>query len=162
MSQANRILSIFSILLIVGCKSSFSGQVTGLYVGLDTIKDSQMFEESLTEEQIKESIIEGAVTAGWKPEDLGDNMILATYRIRKHTVQVIISYSDFSYKVRYKSSIGMKMYCFKRDRDKKRNQKLSGLENCPYDQAPQYIHRNYDTWISSLISEIENSRASRL
>ncbi len=130
-------------------------------VALVDVNDSRIFEESLTEDQIKESIIEGAVNAGWNPEDLGSNMISATYRIRIHTIHVNIFYSDFKYEINYISSIGMKMYCTKHDRDKRRNMKLSGLERCHFDQPPKYIHSKYDTWINSLITEIEKSRTSR-
>ena len=162
MTRINMFLMMLTLVVITGCASNTSAQVSGLYVALDTVKDSQIFEETLSENQVKASILEGATNAGWNIEDSGDNPIVASIKIRTHMIEVYIFYSNFKYDIVYKSSIRMKMYCSKQDMDKRRNQKISGQENCPFNQPPQYIHRNYDTWINALVSEIEKSRTARL
>ena len=128
-------------------------------VPLYEVDHSHFVDGSLTEDQVKEAIIEGAETAGWLAKDLGGDKILVTYRIRVHTVHVEINYTDTYYATRYKSSNEMKMFCTERDRDKARNIKVSGRQECP-GGIPKYIHGNYKKWVDSLNAAIQNSLAS--
>ena len=151
MTSRSRLLFVFVMtLLVAGC----SGMVP-----LYEVDESHFVDGSLTEDQVKEGLIQGAETAGWLAKDLGGDEILATYRIRTHTVHVVINYTDTFYATRYKSSNEMKMFCTRRDRDNARNIKISGRQECP-GGTPLYIHGNYKIWMDSLNAAIQSSLAS--
>jgi hypothetical protein len=133
---------------------------TGSMVKIMNVDDSHSIDQSLSKNQIRDAIIEGAELAGWRTKDLRDDEILATYIIRVHTVQVAIVYADSFYVTRYSSSSGMKMFCSQRDRDKTRDLKVSGSEQCPGDRPPLYIHGNYKKWMDALNASIQNRLAS--
>ena len=148
-----RILSILcGVLFIAGC----SGSMVGLY----ETNGPHFIGGTLNEEQVRESILEGAKNAGWKAEYHGNTTILATYQIRIHTVQVSIDYSDQVYIAQYKSSIAMKMYCTDWDRDNRKHI-VSGIENCPNARRPVSINANYKIWIDALVAEIQKSLSTK-
>jgi hypothetical protein len=149
-----RLLKIFFIaLLIAGCARPM--------VALDDVNENHTIDKSLTKDQMKESILEGAKYAGWQVEDQGFDTILATYQIRVHTVHVQIQYTDSSYSLYYKSSNEMKMYCTKKDFDKKKGKVVSGIQNCPGGMPPYAIHGAYQTWVDDLDLDIQTSLASK-
>ena len=151
MTSRSHLLFVFVMTLFVaGC----SGMVP-----LYDVDGSHFVDRSLTEDQVKEAIIEGAETAGWLAKNLSGDTILATYRIRTHTVHVEINYTDTFYATLYKSSNEMKMFCTQRDRDNARNIKISGRQECP-GGIPLYIHGNYKKWVDSLNAAIQNSLAT--
>jgi len=145
-----RILIVLSgILLIASC-------VSVPMVTLHDVKDSHLYKKTLSNEQIKESIVEGAEYAGWVTQDLGNNNILATYRIRAHTVTVKIYYTQKAFTALYESSDLMKIACTRWEY-KKGKYRVSGKDNCPGNQSPAYIHVNYKSWVESLVKSIERS-----
>ena len=147
-----RLLFVFAVILFAtGC----SGMVP-----LHEVRNSYIVHGSLTKDQLKEAIIKGAQTDGWLAEDLVGDKILATYRIRVHTVHVEISYTDSFYVTRYKATSGMKMFCTVQDKFEDRNIKVSGQQQCLGDRAPMYIDGNYKKWMDSLNAAIQNSLAS--
>ena len=125
-------------------------------VYLYNVGNYQTIDRALSNEQIKESIIEGASNAGWVTQDLGNNNILATYHIRVHTITVNISYTESAYIASYKSSTSMKIACTTTDYSNGKY-RVSGKNNCSENQPPKAIHGNYKTWVESLVASIERS-----
>lgn len=121
---------------------------------------SHAIDRSLTKLDISEGILQGAQAAGWKAEILPNGRILATYIIRTHTVHVEIFYTHDYYKLTYRSSNGMKVFCTEQDRLEARNIKISGRQYCPGNGAPMYIHGKYKQWVDSLNVGIQKSLAS--
>ena len=152
MTSLSRLLFVFAITSFVGGCSAI--------VPLHEVRNSYIVDGSLTKDQLKEAIIKGAQTADWLTRDLVGDKILATYRIRDHTVDLEISYTDSFYVTRYKATTGMKMFCTVQDKLKARNIKVSGQQECLGDGAPMYIDGNYKKWMDSLNAAIQNSLAS--
>ena len=142
------------VLLIAGCRAI-------PMVALDDVNQNHIINKPLTKEQVKESILEGAKYANWRAQDLGFDTIQATYRIRTHTVNVQIQYTESSYSLYYKSSNKMKMYCTKKDFDKKKVKVVSGNRDCPGGMPPYAIHGAYQTWVDDLNHDIQTSLASK-
>ena len=147
--------SIRLLILILGV--ALTASCSGGLVALHDVNNVRQIDKPLSEDQVKESILEGAANAGWQVEDLGFHTIRATYQIRIHTVHVEIGYSDSFFRPYYKSSIAMKMRCSKRDK----GYIVSGNKNCPGDQLPYSINANYKIWIDSLVASIESSLATK-
>lgn len=145
-------LSLLIALSMTGC--------TGSMVKIMNVDDSHRIDKSLPKSQVREAIIEGAEFAGWRTKDVDDSEILATYTIRVHTIHIAITYGDSFYVTRYSSSSGMKMFCSQRDRDKTRDLKVSGSEQCPGNRPPLYIHGNYKKWMDALNASIRDRIAS--
>ncbi len=155
-------LSPFSVVgLAILFLGSFSFPASASMVVLKEVRNSYIVDGSLTKEQLEEAIMKGAQTAGWLTKDLVGDRILATYRIRVHTVHVEISYTDSFYVVRYTASNGMKMFCTTRDKEKIRDLKVSGRQECLGGRAPMYILGNYKQWMDSLNAAIQNALASQ-
>lgn len=145
-----RLLKIcFIVLLVSGCARPM--------VVLDDVDENHAVYQTLTKDQMKESILEGAWLAHWKAQDQGPDAILATYIIRRHTVNVQIKYTESSYTINYKSSYGMKMYCTKNDLDKKLHKVVSGVRTCPGGMPPYAIHKAYQAWVDELNRAIRTS-----
>jgi hypothetical protein len=120
-----------------------------------------LIHKSLTKEQVKEAIIDGAETAGWLTKDIRDGRILATYHVRNHTVHVRIDYINSEYSTSYSSSGGMKVFCSVRD--KKTHQlkvTVSGKDRCRTG-GPAYIHGNYKVWVDALNVSIQREIAAK-
>jgi hypothetical protein len=155
-------LSPFSVVgLAILFLGSFSFPASASMVVLKEVRNSYIVDGSLTKDQLEEAIMKGAQTAGWLTKDLVGDRILATYRIRVHTVHVEISYTDSFYVVRYTASNGMKMFCTTRDKEKIRDLKVSGRQECLGGRAPMYINGNYKQWMGSLNAAIQNALASQ-
>ena len=85
-------LSPFSVVgLAILFLGSFSFPASASMVVLKEVRNSYIVDGSLTKDQLEEAIMKGAQTAGWLTKDLVGDRILATYRIRVHTVHVEIS-----------------------------------------------------------------------
>jgi len=147
-----------SHLLIVFVMALFVAGCSGM-VRLSEVDGQHFVDRPLTKDQVKEAIMEGAQAAGWQAKDLGSDFILATYRIRVHTVHVNIDFTNSYYITHYKITNGMKMFCTELDKDTHRNIKVSGRQECP-GGIPMYIHGNYKKWVDSLNAAIQNSLAS--
>ena len=105
----------------------------------------------LTQDQVRRAINIGAAVAGWTTKDVSPGTIAATYRIRVHTVIVLISYTEQAYSIDYKTSYEMKVYCTEEDKEEKRAKKITtGGGSCPSVEQPAYIHENYNVWIEEL------------
>jgi hypothetical protein len=143
------LLVLCGVLLIAGCSGSM--------VALHEVNNNHIIDKSLTKDQVKESILEGAKNAGWVAEVQGSSSILATYQIKIHTVQVNIGYSEFYYAPYFKSSIAMKMKCASTDK----RHIVSGYKSCPGNFPPYAINANYKNWIDQLNAAIQNSLASK-
>jgi hypothetical protein len=111
----------------------------------------QPIPHGLTQDQVRKAINIGAGAAGWSTDDVSPGNIIATYKIRVHTVIVLISYTEQAYSIDYKKSYEMKVYCNEEDAEKKSSKKLtSGGGTCPGVDQPAYIHKNYKEWIDEL------------
>jgi hypothetical protein len=135
--------------------ASFTTSCATSMVAVVNVDDVHIIRKSLTEEQVKAAIIEGAETAGWHTKDLGNGHLLATYHVRTHTVHVNIDYINSNYSTRYDSSNGMKIFCTERDK-KNHMLKVTGRDTCPGGYVA-YIHASYKEWIDSLNAGIQNS-----
>jgi hypothetical protein len=144
-------LCLMAVLWLTGC----SGMVA-----LNSIDGSGSVDRSLTQEQVKEAIEEGAERVGWITKEGKNDTIVASYRIRSHSVAVEIAYSVDSYDVRYKSSSEMKVFCSEADKQAARNIIVTGRQSCPGYADPVYIHGNYADWIKELKQSIDHSLAS--
>ena len=102
--------------------------------------------------------INGAGAAGWSTEEVSPGLIEATYRIRAHTVTVLISYTEQVYSIDYKTSYEMKVYCTEEDKQERRAKKVtSGGGSCPDVEQPAYIHEKYIEWIDRLNGGINSA-----
>jgi hypothetical protein len=111
----------------------------------------QPIPHGLTQDQVRKAINIGAGAAGWSTEDVSPGSIIATYKIRVHTVIVLVSYTEHAYSIDYKTSYEMKVSCTEEDEEKKRPKKVtSGGGACPGVDQPAYIHKNYKEWIDQL------------
>jgi hypothetical protein len=141
---------------------SIAGCVGPSYSGWTRISDvndvHHPVNRSLTEEQVKQAIVDGIETAvGWQADPIENGPIIATYMVRNHTIDVLIHYSDRHYSYIYGYSDGMKIYCTDADYDKHREPKISGQESCPRGKNPEWIHANYKRWIAALDHAIQIS-----
>lgn len=150
MISRNSCYLLFTVL--ISLLWSCTGFVHG-FAPLHGTDAAQPINRSLSEDDIKSAILEGARAAGWQAKALTDGQILATYQIRAHTVHVNIHYTDTYYTLNYRDSVGMKMFCTERDKKRAINQKVSGHENCP--GRPAYIHQNYLIWLVTLNESIK-------
>lgn len=149
MTHFTRILVCFSAALwLTGCSK---------LVAIDSIPSSGTINRVLSKEQIKTAIEEGAFNAGWIAKDIGNDEIVATYRVRAHTVIVSIKYSEDVYDISYKSSQEMKVQCTEEDHRTARNIIVTGRQSCPGFQEPLYIHENYGQWVSNLKASIDHA-----
>lgn len=148
---SRKMLLLYAVLFVGGC----SGSMISLY----ETEFTHLVDNQRTGEQVKEAIYEGAIKAGWVPEEQGLSRILATYHVKIHTVKVSIYYSGGIYRISYVSSIAMKMYCSQRDKDQHKYI-VTGYESCPGDRPPHFINANYKTWIDNLTAAIDNSLAN--
>jgi len=144
---------ILIVLLVAGCATPM--------VALKDVNETYIIDKPLTKEQVKESIFEGAKFAHWTARNLDSGTILATYKIRTHTVNVRIAYTESSYSLFYNSSREMKMYCSKKDFDARAVKAVSGIQDCPDGMPPYAKHGAYQTWVDDLNSNIQISLASK-
>ena len=135
-------------LLLIGCSSM---------VAIDDVPASGTINRDLTKEQIGKAIEDGAFNAGWIPKDIGNDQIMASYRVRSHSVLVMIEYSEDIYNIRYSSSREMKVQCTEADHKAAPNIIVTGRQSCPGLQKPLYIHANYGPWIANLKHSIDQA-----
>lgn len=143
-----RLAAIAAALWLTGCSQM---------IPIAQVNDLGTIERSLTKDQVAAAIEEGARNAGWIPKNIGDERIAATYRIRNHTVDVMIHYSEDLYRINYKSSTEMKVQCSESDWKSSRNIIITGRQSCPGFETPLYIHENYGNWIAYLKASIDHS-----
>ena len=149
MISASRSFFVF-IIIVLG---------TGCMVEVNQVDGSHAIYRTLTQDQVKRAIIDGAQQAGWRTNVIGSNTIVASYAVRTHIVQIKINYSDDSYSASYYSSSGMKIYCTKRGDGPFERPRISGQQDCPGNEEPKYIHGEYKAWMNSLNGSIQRSLA---
>jgi len=146
------ILGIFTcfamMLSLTGC---------GQMVPIDGVSSSGTVDRTLTTDQVKEAIEDGAQNAGWVTKEQGDGQLVASYQIRRHNVVVMINYSEDTYDIDYKSSREMKVQCTDADYKTSKNIIVTGRQSCPGFADPKYIHGNYQQWITHLKGSIDHS-----
>jgi hypothetical protein len=147
MNTSLRVWALIVVLLsLVGCQSGM--------IKISSV-DGQNIGSELSQDQIQAAIKLGAVTAGWRVDEVSDNRMLATYRIRGHTVIVAINYSADEYSIQYENSIQMKVKCG-REHDATEPAKVTtGERPCPGGAPPTYIHQNYEDWLEGLNRSIQ-------
>ena len=133
-------------LLLVGCQSAMTS--------MPSVHDRRIKDE-LTQDEVRKAIKVGATTAGWQVGEESDSQMLATYRIRGHTVVVVIDYSPDNYSIKYKSSINMKVKCGVRNDAAEPTKVTTGQSPCPGGAPPTFIHQNYKDWLAGLNDSIK-------
>lgn len=137
-------------LFAVSILALFAVACTPNLVKINNVHD-QPIPHGLTQDEVRRAINIGAAVAGWTTEDVSPGTIAATYRIRVHTVIVLISYTEKAYSIDYKTSYEMKVYCSEEDKEEKRAKKITtGVGSCPGVDEPAYIHENYNVWTEEL------------
>ena len=134
------------LLSLVGCQSGMISMpsIYGQYINSESSQD-----------QNRKAIKIGAITAGWRVDEVSDTQMLATYQIRGHTVVVSIDYSADDYSIQYKSSIQMKVKCGAVYDAREPTMVTTGQSPCPGGAPPTYIHQAYKGWIDGLNSAIQ-------
>ena len=146
MSMPLRVCMLVIVLLsLVGCQSAMI-PMHNLY--------NEPINSKLSQDEIREAIKSGAISAGWLVENVSDGQMIATYRIRTHTTTVSVGYSADRYGIYYKNSIHMKVKCGTRPVAGTPTVTI-GQTACPGGTVPTYIHQNYKDWINGLNSSIQ-------
>lgn len=94
------LLSGFLVILFVGCTAP-----------LFEVTDNEIEagdEQEITQDQVKEAIMEAGKGIGWKMKDTEPGEIIGTYQSRKYSASVKIPYSPKEYSIFYKSSHGLR------------------------------------------------------
>ena len=81
-----------------------------------------------TLDDVGKAIVKAGIAAGWQMSDIKPGYIIGTYKVRKHTAIVDVTYSPTTYNIVFKS----------------------GDENLKYDSQAQTIHQNYNGWVENL------------
>jgi hypothetical protein len=128
-------------------------------IPIDRVSNSGTIINELTMDEVREAIEEGARNAGWDTKEKGDDQIMAFFRIRTHSVIVMINYSRDEYSIEYNSSREMKVQCTDADHKQAKNIIITGRKSCPGSADPKYIHQNYEKWVTRLKASINHSIA---
>ncbi len=137
-----------TILMLVGCQSAM--------ISMPGVHDRKIKAE-LDQDQVRQAIKVGAKTAGWQVDEVSNNQMFATYRIREHTVVVSIDYSPDEYSIQYQSSIYMKVKCGVRYDATEPTKVTTGPSPCPGGATPTFIHQNYSDWLTALKTSINST-----
>lgn len=84
-------------------------------------------------EQVRDAIIRAGAKRGWRMNPQGDGNIIATLMLRSHVAKVNIRYDRSNYHITYLDSVNLK-----------------------HDPAQGKIHKNYNSWIKHLDTDIYN------
>lgn len=146
MSISLRVCMLVIVLLsLAGCQSAI--------IPMHNLYDEPI-NSKLSQDETREAIKSGAISAGWLVENVSDGQMTATYRIRAHAVIVSIDYSADRYGIFYKYSINMKVKCGTRPAAEAPTVTTSQTD-CPGGTVPTYIHENYKDWVNGLNSSIQ-------
>lgn len=94
-------------------------------VNIDNAPVTPSTAKSLTATQVRQAIITGGTSLGWRMIDAGPGKLEGTLNLRTHTAVVDIPYSATAYSLKYKRSEGLQ-------------------------EADGQIHRNYNSWVQNL------------
>ena len=134
------------LLSLVGCQSGM--------IPITSFHDQHINSE-LSQDQFRKAIKVGAITAGWRVDEVSDSQMLVTYQIRVHTVVVSIDYSADDYSIQYKNSIQMKVRCGAVYDATEPAMVTTGQSPCPGGAPPTFIHQAYKGWIDELNRAIQ-------
>ena len=81
--------------------------------------------KSVSAAQVRQAIITGGTSLGWKVTDAGPGRLEATLHLRSHTAVVDIPYSSSTYSIKHKRTEGL-------------------------NESDGMIHRNYNSWVQNL------------
>ena len=140
------LVSLILLLSLVGCQSSF--------IPIPNLVN-QPIDSGLSQEQIRKAIKVGAVSAGWRVDLGGGSSMLATYKIRSHTVIVTIAVAADRYDILYENSIEMKVKCSQYADAQTPAKVTTGQSPCPGGAPPAFIHQNYKDWVEGLNRSIQ-------
>ncbi len=126
-------------------------------IPIDSVNNSGTIINELTMDEVRAAIEEGAANAGWDTKERGEGQMLAFFRIRRHSVVVMINYSRDEYSIDYSSSREMKVQCTDADHKQAKNIIITGRKSCPGSADPKYIHGNYEEWVTRLKASINHS-----
>jgi len=87
-------------------------------------------------ERVRDAIIRAGANRGWRMTPQGDGNILGTLEVRSHVARVNIRYDRSSYAITYLDSV-----------------------NLEHDRNRGTIHKNYNSWIKNLDTDIYNELA---
>ena len=147
MNTSSRVWVLAIVFLsLVGCQSGI--------ISMPSIY-GQFINSELSQDQNRKAIKIGAISAGWRVDEVSDTQMLATYQIRGHTVVVSIDYSADEYSIQYKSSINMKVKCGAVYDATKPTMVTKGQSPCPGGAPPTFIHQAYKGWIDQLNRAIQ-------
>lgn len=84
-------------------------------------------------EEVKEAIIRAGAKRGWRMTPQGDGNILGTLELRSHVARVNIRYDRQNYHITFLDAV-----------------------NLDHDPSRGTIHKNYNSWIRNLDTDIHN------
>ncbi|MCA1779468.1 MAG: hypothetical protein LC637_08825 [Xanthomonadaceae bacterium] len=84
-------------------------------------------------EKVRDAIIRAGANRGWRMSPQGDGTILGTLDVRNHVARINISYDRSSYNITYRESANLK-----------------------HNPNRGTIHKNYNSWIKNLDTDIHN------
>ena len=137
------------LLSLVGCQSGM--------IPMTDFHDQHTNSE-LSQDEIRKAIKVGAITAGWRVDEVSDNQMLATYQVRRHIIVVSIDYSADFYSIQYENSIYMKVRCGAVYDATEPVKVTTGQSPCPGGAPPTFIHQNYKDWIDGLNRAIQSAQ----
>lgn len=88
-------------------------------------------------DDVRTAIIRAGANRGWRMQPQDDGHIVGTLEVREHMAQVDIRYTRDSFDITYRDS-----------------------ENLNYDPETGTIHKNYNSWIRNLETDIHNNLAA--
>ena len=86
--------------------------------------------------EVRNAIIRAGAERGWRMTPQGDGTILGNLEVRNHVARVDIRYDRSSYNITYRDS-----------------------QNLEHDPAQGTIHKNYNSWVKNLDTDIYNELA---
>ncbi len=104
----------------------------------------------MSQDQNRKAIKIGAISAGWRVDEVSDTQMLATSLVRGHTVVVSIDYSADDYSLQYMSSVYMKVRCGEVYDSAETAKVTKGGSPCPGGAPPTFIHPKYQEWVDEL------------
>ncbi|NKF49975.1 hypothetical protein G3R49_05235 [Shewanella sp. WXL01] len=116
-----KLIALIFTLVLVGCKTIPVPELKSEPVGYN-----------LTQEQVKNAIVDAGYVRNWQITPVNDNLLRGTLNVRSHMLEVDIPYSAEDYSILY-----------------------YGSENLKYKDGK--IHKKVATWVRNLNLDIKKS-----
>ncbi len=116
---------------LAGCRTA------PIYNATDVAIATPLGRQALTLDQVGAVIVSAGSSLGWAVQIVKPGDAMATLHLRGHTAVVEIPYSTTTFSIIYKSS-----------------------DNLNYDASRNYIHSNYNGWVTNLRSAIQRIAAN--